>query len=951
MVKGINKYYIIVSSILLIQYGCFLKPETTRKEYNLEELEAGFKNPPAEARPRAIWNWIDGNYELGEMSKELAEAKEIGLGGLDIQDITMFLDVENNKKGHEFMDDNYTNAVFHALTEAKKLDLEMGLIIGSGRINTVTKWIPPGHQPMELFSTSIIVHGPAHVDQNLIIPKTIENSEFKKDIAIIAFPVEKDSVILSKVDVIDLSGKFHDGVIIWDVPKGTWKITRYICANAPSSSIAGYGKSMIDQINPEAIENHIEYLALKLREKIGPLNKSSLKYFHGGQSGTSGQLWSPGFQEEFINRKGYNPIPFLPVLEGYSVINKEVSSRFLFDFRKVLSETLISNYFNKGNEVCKHFGIEFSAKTVNNKSNIPFEHLESSGLLGVARGTFNHIVNGEGDEFFIKGVASASHLYDRRIVEGELMSEACSWLHGPGDLKPALDHGFCEGMNRVVFPSWFHTPHKEGIAAWSCSTSTSLEEKPGWTSKASAWLSYLSRCSFLLQEGLFKADVLYYQTDSSSNIIPAKKFDPYLGYGYDYDFINTDILLTKVEVVDVKLVWPHGSTYEILVLPNVSYMLCDVLKKIEKLVAAGATVIGPKPIKSHGLKEYKDGDLKVKILANTLWGSCDGKNVTEHQYGKGKINWGITIRDALLDKGIEPDIDFLVNEKNEKIDFIHRQSSYADIYFIRNTTNEKFTGNLSFRIPNKFPEIWDPVTGNTAPCRIMAKEKDRVVIPVDFLPYESFFVVFTNRTNKNFYSKVKKNGQTIFPANINDETPPMFEEYNGDIVCKTPGKYVFEKEKGKKQIIDVNEIPGEIIIAGTWELHVKHGRNEEDTLTWDKLHSWKEKKETRNFTGVITYFKDFDIPASLLQEKYRMVLDLGKVNEVAHVFLNGKDMGILWKPPYLVDITNILLPGANELRVEVGNSKANLRGNNRDRGNEAGLIGPTKIKFSKNTGI
>ena len=251
----------------------------------------------------------------------------------------------------------------------------------------------------------------------------------------------------------------------------------------------------------------------------------------------------------------------------------------------------------------------------------------------------------------IKGVACASHIYNKKYVEAEAFTGTHLWNEGPGDLKPTVDRAFCEGLNRIIFHTWPHTPKAAGEPGWVYSFGTIMNENRIWWPMAKPWMDYLGRCSFMLQQGNFVGDVLFYYGDSAPNFVPAKHIIQGLGYGYDYDVINSDVLLNNLFVSKGKLKLPHGQEYEILVLPDVEYMQPEILHKINDLVRSGATVVGPKPLRSHGLNNWQERDKTVKELADKLWGNCDGKEKLENRSGAGKIVWGKDLRNGFNGQG------------------------------------------------------------------------------------------------------------------------------------------------------------------------------------------------------------------------------------------------------------------------------------------------------------
>ena len=182
-----------------------------------------------------------------------------------------------------------------------------------------------------------------------------------------------------------------------------------------------------------------------------------------------------------------------------------------------------------------------------------------------------------------------------------------------------------------------------------------------------------------------------------------KHIDPSLGFGYDYDVTNSEVILTRLDVKDGKLMLPDGQSYEILVLPDQDHANPEVLKEIESLVERGATIVGPKPTRSGGLKDRDEKDELVKRIADRLWGDCNGKTVKENQYGKGKVIWGKTLKQVLAERGLGPDFSFSSNTDSTKLDFIHRRTGKEEIYFVSNTRNECETIDGIFRVSGKIP--------------------------------------------------------------------------------------------------------------------------------------------------------------------------------------------------------------------------------------------------------
>ncbi|MEN8156849.1 MAG: glycosyl hydrolase, partial [Bacteroidota bacterium] len=917
---------ILMVSPLLFLVSVFLIPGCVEPgENSLDELRAGFITPPVEARPRAMWDWVDGNFQLEELTRELEEAKRMGMGGFDIWDVRSVVDEDGIvPAGPPFMGDESVEAICHAINEAERLGMELGLIIASGW-NAGGAWTLPEHQTMGLFSSEVEITGPATVHLQLAFPelpdragKPGRESEtmiardesglpvFYKEVAVIAYKPDPEGMI--RGEVLELTGQMDEtGLLSWDAPEGEWKVIRYLCTNTGQPMISSTPNSrgpMIDHFSAEASERHIRFFIERLEEQLGkPLGESGLTYFYTDSYEVQGQLWTPAMTSEFKNRMGYSMVPWLPALEGKLVQDHETTSRFLYDYRRVLSDLIIENHYLHTREICEAHGVGFVAEAAGPGPpihNCPFESLKSSGSLTFPRGEFWHIPDnsdfwkksrqsGQGTHFLeelqvIKGVASASHIYNQKYVEAEAFTGIHLWNEGPGDLKPTADRAFCEGLNRINLHTWPHTPEEAGTPGWAYAFGTLINENRIWWPMARPWMDYLGRCSYMLQQGNFVGDVLFYYGDSVPNFVPAKKIMPGLGFGYDYDVTNSDILLNRVEVEGGKLVLPHGQTYELLVLPDEVYMQPGILEKIEVLVREGATVVGPKPVRSHGLLNWKERDEQVRELADRIWGACDGKAVTRNDYGKGSICWGKDLRTILSERGIEPDFDFAGTSEDRTLDYIHRRWDDTDIYFIRNRSDKPVAGMATIRQAGKEVEYWDPDGGGMYRVQKARSTANGTEVPLSLDAHGSLFLVCS----------------------------PEMSPGSEDLLNKEPMFGAFIEE----HLIKVMEL------EGPWEVNFPESSAGEGTVIFDSLISWNNRPEdgVRFFSGIASYHKAFEWKSDTGETVFMEFTD---IVETGHVYLNKRDLGILWKKPFRVEITDALQPGTNRLRVEVANTWAN----------------------------
>jgi len=385
-------------------------------------------------------------------------------------------------------------------------------------------------------------------------------------------------------------------------------------------------------------------------------------------------------------------------------------------------------------------------------------------------------------------------------------------------------------------------------------------------------MDYLGRCSYMLQQGLSVADACYYYGDQAPNFYPAFHVVPEkillesLGEGYDYDVVNSDVILNRISVKDGRIVLPDGLSFSLLVLPDQNQFPLDVLQKLDQMIKDGATVIGRKPTEIPYLNNHSVDKIELSELADRMWGSNDSQ---------GKVVATRTAREVLLARGIGPDFS---HDLPSTLDYIHRKTGETDMYFVRNTSGEFYSGNCSFRITDKYPELWDPSTGKQVLVEKFTDKDGRINIKLDLDANASAFVVFT------------KNKRSI----------------------STSSEQTFVAEK----ITSIN---------GKWKVTFPEGWGAPNEASFKKLMSWTESdnKGIQYFSGTAGYHKTITIQAEDLKKNTSVEISLGKVCDVAEIYLNGKSAGILWKKPFKIDITDLVKAGENELKIEIVNQWVN----------------------------
>jgi hypothetical protein len=947
----------------------------------VSELKKQFVNPPIPARPRALWPWVNGNVSLSQLTIEMEDAKRKGMGGFDIWDVGTNMNPDNVvPAGPAFLSDESIQAIAYTIREADRIGLEIGLTFSSSW-NAGGSWVKPEHGAMGLFRKDTIVSGPMDFSATIpfpSIPATYNKQNnilsldsltglptYFREVALLAHPVIPDSTISSLNEIILLDSYNENGILRWRVPAGKWRIIRYVCAPTgqplaiPSTNSQGL---MLDHFSAAAQRANMKYIFDRLLPVTGSLKNRSLKYLYADSYEVNSAVWTPLMPEEFQKRKGYSLVKYLPLLDGFR-LSPDTTGRFLFDFRKTLSDLIIDNHYKLGKQLCEVQGIGFVAEAGGPGQpihNVPFEDLKALGALTIPRGEFWNKHPQIELLQIVKGIASASHIYNQKFVEAESFTSVWLWQEGPDELKPLADRAMCEGLNRFIYHTFPHTPPESGNPGWVYNFGTLINTTNGWWPKSKGFHEYLARCSYLLQQGNFIGDVAYYYGDDAPNFVTPRKIDSALGFGYDYDVVNTDILLHKMTVKNGRIYLPHGQFYEVLVLPQNQSMKVEVAQKLQQLVAAGATVIGPRPLKSMGLKNISQNDAAVRGVAKLLWGANEAAG--ENHFGKGRVVWNKTPAQVLRQNGIYPDLNYKPESNLHSLDFIHRQAGKNHIYFIRNTKAEPFTAFVTMRVKGMKPELWDPETGLIVPISVYKNIGAHIEIPLSLPAYGSVFIVFS--------SPVSGAGSTIDEKVLTNNTQLL---YTANGVAIATNGIVAGTINGKSYSKEIN-LPANIQLTGPWQLRFRQNgyAPARDTFTTLVPLNQSSKDGIKYFSGTVAYHHTFSLTKDQQPDNLRMLLTLGKVKEIAEVFLNGRNLGLLWHSPFQVDITKYIQPGENHLIIEVVNSINNaligdskrspvnrkLQSNISRLPNawskpfaeapllDAGLIGPVTIKFA-----
>jgi hypothetical protein len=525
------------------------------------------------------------------------------------------------------------------------------------------------------------------------------------------------------------------------------------------------------------------------------------------------------------------------------------------------------------------------------------------------------------DRFFVKEAASAAHIYGKRYVAAESFSTINHpWSNSPAtNLKPAFDHAITEGLNRVIWHEFTSSPESYGKPGIEYFADTHLDPNVTWWDQAGPVLLALNRAQFLMQQGTPVADLLYYYGTQVPDFVRLKSDDPASVLpGYEYDVTNQDALLHRMIATDGQLRTPEGIHYQALALPADRSIAMDDLRWIEGYVRQGGVVIGLRPFQPHGIVPSSQL-AEYHRIATTMWGNCDAAmNEGLMHYGKGRIYCTRNGRQVFASMQLPPDFTYNSNDSGVALDFAHRRTDQADVYFVRNMNNSSAKATLSFRVHGRTPELWQVDTGESAPALIYQENGDHTEIPLSFPPYGSVFVVFEKPSATHLIA-LHHDGDSVFPS-----IQPGSGDYGGtraEVHLSEPGTYVENLSDGSHHTVQVAASALKPTLDHAWKLSFPAGWGTPPSISMPTLKSWTASSipDVRYFSGTATYTNMINVPPGLLNTHHEVWMDLGDVREVATVAVNGVAVRTLWHGPFTLRIDQALHQGENTLSIRVTN--------------------------------
>lgn len=949
--------FFVIPGIFIIAGGILFSGfsgRDSRLNY-VQQLKKGFETPPDSSRPGVYWFVMDGWISKENITKDFESMKLAGIGRINM----MVVNVGIPKGPVEFLGEEWLALFKHIVAESKRLGIEITIPVGPGWSGSGGPWIAPDQSMQLLVDTSINISNPVATVRKLSIPAPQPASQyyrsrrftqqqdeqrklFYQSVKVLAFPTpaSKDSIhnivekalyrnfkergfpirsmnankkeekrivsesgVIRKDSIIDLSDKLQpDGSLVWDAPSGNWTIMRFVSRNNGSNNtpapVFGNGFES-NKMDSQATRWHLDTYIGRILKYIGEEGNANsetggLKTLHLDSWELGTQNWTNKFRQEFQIRRGYDPLLYLPVYSGLIVGSEEESERFLWDMRLTSNELILEHYDDQIKNYAHQHGMTFSIEPYVT----PFSDFDHGAKADYPMGEFWSVGFQLKQDVTYSNFEATSigHIEGRSVVQAEAFTadQYEAWKQYPWSMKNQGDWAFAAGINRFFYHVFVHKALADSLLPGMTMGIWGIhwDRKQTWWPMVEAYHRYISRCQYLLQQGRSVADILYLVPENypqyflpphsalaGDTILPDRK-------AYNFDACSPKQLMNAT-VEGTKVVFPSGASYELLVLPNTSTMTPELLRKVKSLVNSGAIVIGTPPVKSPSLKNYPACDEEITSLVNELWGGVQSSpKMIIKKFGKGKIIYGGEIgagkgRDNYPDyqllSGILKNQNVLKNfESTGPVRYTHRTLNDLDIYFVSNRSDRKIITSCSFRVKKGIPKLWDPIDGKVRDLpEYKINKNGSVTMPLHFDNYQSYFILFSDEA--------------------------------------------FESESVSRNFPEVQTVG---VIEGPWKLNFEKLGEGKREITLDSLVSWTSIKneDMKYYSGIAEYSKAFVFDPPVESSRgIRFFLNLGDVNHMAEVKLNGHDLGVVWCKPWKIDVTRFLRSGNNQLQIRVAN--------------------------------
>jgi hypothetical protein len=488
--------------------------------------------------------------------------------------------------------------------------------------------------------------------------------ESLRPVAVLAVPNQHHVSLAEVIDVsnrVDVAGRLH-----WTAPSGKWRVLRF--CYEPTRMTNAWGL-YTDAMSAQALDHTWKVTIGRIIQEMTAEERRGLYGIEDDSWEAGVSTWTQNFPEEFQHRRGYRINSWLPALAGIDLGSAEITAGVRRDYYRTIADLIAENHYGHLAELARRNGlVSFSEAAGPNSAELDpeqnFAHIDVP--MGEYWAPSQHRPTPK-RRFLMLDAASSGHVYGQRVIGCEsLTSVGPHWEEALFDLKNTADQGFTEGCNLNFIHNFSQSPSVTARPGYVYFAGTHYERGVTWWNQTPAFNAYLGRVAFMLQQGRFVADALYFRGDAIGQVEQLKQALP--AVGYDHDNINLDALIRRLSVQDGLLTLPDGMTYRMLVLPAEQRMAPEALQKIAALAEAGAVVVGPRLTGAEGLLTDPAQQKKFDELVSKLWDNSPTDQIQRGHVFAGKAEA------ALQMLHIKPDAAFEGVSKEGEVDWIHRRS-------------------------------------------------------------------------------------------------------------------------------------------------------------------------------------------------------------------------------------------------------------------------------------
>jgi hypothetical protein len=879
--------------VLLLSVYAFSQRTSTNKPVSsaarpsvadqLDNLRSHFRNPPDDSRIMMRWWWFGPAVSKRELEREMRVMKEGGIGGFEVQPVYPLAldDPSHGIKNLPYLSDDFNDALRFVSQKSRELGLRMDLTLGSG-------WPFGGPQVPITQAAGALRWERVRVEKGSTAVPLPEITSGEKLIAVFLVEMQGQS---ARADNVREVTEIRDGMVQLPADlNGAHELLFFISSRTgmmvkrPAVGAEGF---VLDHYDKTAVEDYLRKVGERLLQPFGSqppyaIFCDSLEAYQSD--------WTGDFLQEFQRRRGYDLKPFLPALV---LGTGEKTEAVRHDWGKTLTELFNERFATPIHDWARQ--------------NHTLFRMQGYGIppAGLSTNALADLPEGEGWQWktlsATRWASSAGHLYGRPVTS----SETWTWLHSPVfratplDMKAEADLHFLEGINQLIGHGWPYTPEGVQYPGWRFYAAAVFDEKNPWWIVMPDVSRYLQRLSFLLRQGQPVNDIAIYLPNGDAwahfspghvNLIETlrERIGPdvvarVLESGFNFDFFDDDAL-KQAGRIEKSLLEIGPNHYRAVILPNVESIPVETYKKLGEFAKNGGVLIATRrlPAKAPGFGRTQDEERQIQNISQELFeGQSPAATFVEDE----NLQFMKKLTGLL-----QPDVSF--SSSVPDIGFVHRTVGDAEIYFLANTANVGQSVNATYRAQNSQAEWWDPISGSISSAKAVS-EKQPSTIQLDLEPYASRVLVFS-----------KANRPSPIARRASHALPPAIDLSSG-------WQVTFPEENKPERV--------------------------------DHLRSWTENDETRYFSGQATYEKEMDVPGEMLRTGVGVRLDFGEgqpvppqplksgmrawfdapVREAAVVYINDRRAGSLWCPPYSLDVSGFLRPGANKIKVIVGNLAVN----------------------------